>query len=397
MDNQYLRVNSNQIIVFIDSAIENYQHLVKGVIPQAEVIVLTSQQDGVEQITAALQGQVRFTSVHIVSHGAPGTLYLGNTELSLSTLDGYSEHLKAWFTPSLFLYGCNVAMGDAGEEFLTKLHCFTGAAIAASTTPIGNAALNGNWELDKNLGAVEFCPAFLPSVMESYSTVFEQSNPIVVGNTNYFTTYDNINGTELWRIDANGYPQQVQDINPGSASSNPRNFTVVDNILYFVATDNSNVSQLWKIDQNGYPKDLGVPGGLSNTSNITVLGDSLYFTASEGMNGTELWMMNSKTGNPINLNINYQNGASNPSNFTALGNSFYFTANDGYSGTELWRIVANSYPQQVKDINPGIGSSNPHNLTVIDNTLNFSADDGINGTQMWRIDPNTGTPKPLGI
>jgi ELWxxDGT repeat protein len=107
--------------------------------------------------------------------------------------------------------------------------------------------------------------------------------------------------------------------------------------------------------------------------------------------------MNSNTGNPINLNINYQNGASNPSHFTALGNTLYFTANDGYSGTELWRIVANSYPQQVQDINPGIGSSNPHNLTVIDNILNFSTDDGINGTKMWRIDPNTGTPNPLSI
>ncbi|HYX19147.1 MAG TPA: DUF4347 domain-containing protein, partial [Nostoc sp.] len=274
MNNQHLRVDSKHIIVFIDSAVENYQQLVKGVIPQAEVIVLTSQQDGVEQITAALQGQVCFTSVHIVSHGAPGTLYLGNTELSLSTLDRYSEHLKAWFTPSLLLYGCNVAMGDAGEEFLTKLHYFTDAAIAASTTPIGNAALNGNWELDKNLGAVEFCPAFLPSVMESYSTVFEQSNPIVVGNTSYFTTYDNINGTELWRIDANtGNPVLVADINPGSASSNPSNFTVLGNILYFTANNGYNGTELWRIDQNGYPQqvqDINPGSASSNPRNFTV-------------------------------------------------------------------------------------------------------------------------------
>ncbi|MDZ8237047.1 MAG: DUF4347 domain-containing protein, partial [Nostoc sp. ChiQUE01a] len=257
MNNQNLHLDSNHILVFIDSAVEDHQDLVKGVVPQAEVIVLTSQQDGIEQITAALQGRERLSSVHIVSHGAPGTLYLGNTELSLGTLERYSEHLKAWFTPSVLLYGCNVAMGDVGEEFLNKLHYLTGAGIAASTTPIGSATLNGNWELDKNLGSVEFYPAFLPSVMASYSTVLEQSNPIVVGNTSYFTTYNNVTGTELWMIDPNtGNPVLVADINPGSASSNPSNFTVVGNALYFTANNGYNGTELWRIDQNGYPQQV---------------------------------------------------------------------------------------------------------------------------------------------
>ncbi|WP_176428782.1 DUF4347 domain-containing protein, partial [Nodularia sp. NIES-3585] len=280
MNNQTLHLDSQQILVFIDSAIEDHQHLVKGVVSQAEVIVLTSQQDGVEQITAALQGCDRFSSVHIVSHGAPGTLYLGNTELSLATLDRYSEHLKAWFTPSVLLYGCNVGMGDVGEEFLNKLHYLTGAGIAASTTPIGSAILNGNWQLDKNRGAVEFYPAFLPSVMASYSRVFQQSNPIVVGAITYFTSYDNVTGTELWMIDPyTGNPVLVADINPGSASSNPSNFTVLGNVLYFSADDGYNGTQLWKIEPNSYPQRLEVPSGLSNPSNFTVLGDVLYFSA----------------------------------------------------------------------------------------------------------------------
>jgi hypothetical protein len=33
----------------------------------------------------------------------------------------------------VYLSGCNVAMGDVGAEFMTKLNSITGAEIAAST------------------------------------------------------------------------------------------------------------------------------------------------------------------------------------------------------------------------------------------------------------------------
>ncbi|RCJ15932.1 hypothetical protein A6S26_06460 [Nostoc sp. ATCC 43529] len=45
---------------------------------------------------------------------------------------------------NLLLYGCNVAAGDAGEEFLNKLHSLTGANIAASATKTGKDTLYGN-------------------------------------------------------------------------------------------------------------------------------------------------------------------------------------------------------------------------------------------------------------
>ncbi|MEO0989265.1 MAG: DUF4347 domain-containing protein, partial [Cyanobacteria bacterium J06639_14] len=48
----------------------------------------------------------------------------------------------------IHFFACNLATGDAGTEFLTKLHRITGATIHASTTKIGNAQLGGNWELD---------------------------------------------------------------------------------------------------------------------------------------------------------------------------------------------------------------------------------------------------------
>jgi uncharacterized delta-60 repeat protein len=148
-------------IVFLDSSVNNYEILLNSLVSGIEVVILNSNQDGVEQITQVLLQRRKVESVHIVSHGSPGCLYLGNTQLSLSSLERYTQELQTWFFSSLILYGCNVAAGDAGEEFLQKLHRLTGANIAASTTPTGNAALGGDWNLQVKVGKDFLMPHFI--------------------------------------------------------------------------------------------------------------------------------------------------------------------------------------------------------------------------------------------
>ncbi|HEY9710282.1 MAG TPA: DUF4347 domain-containing protein, partial [Oculatellaceae cyanobacterium] len=179
---------SNKVatVVFIDAGVENYQQLVDGVIPAAEVFVLDAAADGIEQIGQVLQQRQDIDAVHIVSHGAPGCLYLGNTQLSLDTFNRYATQLQQWDVANLLLYGCQVAAGDAGEEFVEKLHRLTGANIAASKTPTGNAALGGNWQLEVVLGQQQPLLAFQPSVMAGYEGILPA--PIlsgVVGTTRY--------------------------------------------------------------------------------------------------------------------------------------------------------------------------------------------------------------------
>ncbi|MDJ0569991.1 MAG: DUF4347 domain-containing protein, partial [Pleurocapsa sp. MO_192.B19] len=184
-----------QQIIFIDSQVEDYQLLAAGVIPGIETVILEHNRDGIEQITAVLQRKDNLTAVHIVSHGSPGCLYLGNSQLSLNSLNKYQLELQTWFSsssliphPSSFLiYGCNVAAGDAGEEFITKLHSITGAEIAASTTPIGNGNLGGNWELDVATNKVDNL-AFTPATQAAYSSIFAiydntNAETITTGNT----------------------------------------------------------------------------------------------------------------------------------------------------------------------------------------------------------------------
>ena len=119
------------------------------------------------------------TSIHIVSHGSPGCLYLGNSQLSLDTLNSYQTQLESWSGCELLIYGCNVAAGDAGDEFVSKLYEFTGKAIAASTTPIGNPIEGGNWELEYRLGRIDTDLAFNQEIYSSYAGIFgEEEDPL---------------------------------------------------------------------------------------------------------------------------------------------------------------------------------------------------------------------------
>ncbi len=161
-------------LVFIDSTVEDYHSLINGLRPGVTPILLDQGQDGIKQITQILDQPGDIRSIHIVSHGAPGCLFLGNGELSLDTLSHYAAQLQSWFTnhhdSALLLYGCNVAAGDAGAEFVERLHQLTGADIAASRSLTGSAALGGNWELEVTTGTVA-APAFTEAAQQSYTGV----------------------------------------------------------------------------------------------------------------------------------------------------------------------------------------------------------------------------------
>jgi hypothetical protein len=173
-------------IAFIDSGLEDYQSLVAGIAPGIEVVVLESTQNGVEQISRVLAKRQRIGSIHIVSHGAPGAIYIGNSELSLETLNHYGNELLSWadwLTPlaELLIYGCEVAKGDRGQAFILRLSELTGAAIAASATLTGSSERGGNWELEFSTGSIEASEVFQPWTQTAYSHVLATFS---VTNTN---------------------------------------------------------------------------------------------------------------------------------------------------------------------------------------------------------------------
>jgi hypothetical protein len=148
--NSFLRQTATTI-VFIDASLSDYQTLQAGIIEGVKSVIISPEQDGIEQISQILQQHPHITTIHILSHGAPGCLYLGNSQLNLTNIHNYTQQLQQWQRQNILLYGCNVAAGDAGEEFIRKLHEITNATISASATKTGNAALGGNWQLEVNI------------------------------------------------------------------------------------------------------------------------------------------------------------------------------------------------------------------------------------------------------
>lgn len=127
-------------IVFLDSQLSNCDSLVQKVIFQARAIVINSHADGIKAITHELESS-SCQEIHIITHGFPGCLHLGSSELSINTFIQYTRELQSWFKrdrhlsfdpPQISLYGCNVAAGDVGEEFISRLSQITTAEITAS-------------------------------------------------------------------------------------------------------------------------------------------------------------------------------------------------------------------------------------------------------------------------
>ncbi|MEG3934495.1 esterase-like activity of phytase family protein, partial [Microcoleus sp. T3_B1] len=164
-------------IAFLDSALPDSQTLHNGIAAGTEVITLDAARDGVEQITAALASRSNIKSIHIISHGRPASLLLGAIDLNLTNLKTYANQLQRWWrsladSGEILLYGCEVAAGEKGANFVQQLSQLTQAKIAASRSPIGSSAMGGDWELDYTTGAVSSGLAIGPATMAAYEYVF---------------------------------------------------------------------------------------------------------------------------------------------------------------------------------------------------------------------------------
>ncbi len=144
-------------LIVVDSQVDECWRLVDELGGQGSLRVIQADEDGVAVITEAL-GHHPTDTLIVVAHGAPGRITLGNTPLDLDSLERYSEALGHWFatdaSPQIYLYGCQVAAGDAGAEFLARLHHLTGAGVAASPRLVGHGDLGGDWQLDATVGQV---------------------------------------------------------------------------------------------------------------------------------------------------------------------------------------------------------------------------------------------------
>ena len=182
--------DSGDSVVFIDSRISSLELVVAGLAAGTRWVVVNSERDGLTQIAAALQGASNLQSIQVLSHGGPGSLLLGSGSITSGTLQSQAVLLAsigAALGPEgdLLLYGCNVAQGDSGAQFIALLAQLTGADVAASTDLTGDASLGGDWVLEANTGAIEVTALSLDGLIGSLDTINGTAgDDSLVGTTN---------------------------------------------------------------------------------------------------------------------------------------------------------------------------------------------------------------------
>jgi hypothetical protein len=157
-----MNTNSKQVL-FIDANVLDAKSIIDTIAKNIDVFQLDNQTSTLDQIATILDGYHNLDVVHIISHGAEGTLAFANGGISKSNVNDYSAQLKRIgsalsATGDMLLYGCDVANGYDGLTFINTLADLTGADVAASNDLTGSALLGGNKQLEINRGMIEAMP-----------------------------------------------------------------------------------------------------------------------------------------------------------------------------------------------------------------------------------------------
>jgi len=150
-------------VVVMDASLRPFNLPVALAPHQRLVMVDAPPGQGLNAVAAALRPYRHLSALHILAHGQPGHLFLGQTDISRDWLRQHPNEVAAWqraLRPQadLLIYGCEVAQGEAGTAWLETWRDRLAVDVAASQRPIGGRAWGGHNELEERLGEVETPP-----------------------------------------------------------------------------------------------------------------------------------------------------------------------------------------------------------------------------------------------
>jgi lipopolysaccharide export system protein LptA len=226
---------SAQSIVFIDSRVANLQALLDGLQEGETAYVLDPNSDGVEQIADILAANnlTGLASISILGHGESGEIALGSSSLTDSNLASHSNalaELGATLAPGgmIKLYGCDIAFGTTGQQFISDFSTFAGGApVEASTQPVGSASDGGSWTLNASSNGATTNDAnapFTSAALSSFQGVLV-ADPVteiwtgVAGQPQIIHVDDNgtapgINSTSLYAFNSNFHRPTGVELDP---------------------------------------------------------------------------------------------------------------------------------------------------------------------------------------
>ncbi|MEG4329333.1 FG-GAP-like repeat-containing protein [Microcoleus sp. herbarium5] len=268
---------SNQAteIVILDPTIPHSHHIASGIKPGTATYILESQPDALEQITTLLAQHTGIEALHIITHGSPGSLYLGTTQLSSSNIRNYSQQLQQWrnsltANATIILYGCNVAARDRGHQFLNQLYQLTGANIAANPTTTGNSKLGGNWDILQLIPPSPQAPklALTETTLKTYSGVlgFAPKVDFATGTGPSSVSIGDINGDGVPDLAVANYTSNNLSIllNTTATGSGPPTFTTQATFATGTGSDSASIGD---INGDGF-RDLAVTNIFNDNASI---------------------------------------------------------------------------------------------------------------------------------
>lgn len=273
-------------VVFIDSAVKDYQTLIDGTKGGSRISVIASNQ-GIQQVTDTLASITGANSLHIVSEGNAGNFWLGKDFVNSSDIANYAAELQSWgkaLSPSaiVLLYACNLAKGQDGVAFVQSIKGLTGHEVAASSDRTGSVASGGNWNLEYQTGGSPAAIAFDSKATNAYQYALATNTVTNVSDSGTGSLRDaiatalngdaiafdpNINGQIIYLTSGGIIIANSLTIN-GNGSSN----TVIDgsgNNRIFGITGSPTVSFNNLTLQNG--KTLGGGGAIDMSSGSTLI------------------------------------------------------------------------------------------------------------------------------
>jgi hypothetical protein len=353
-------------IIFIDSAVSDQTLLIESLQRNVEVIYLPSDHDGLTYISKILEGRSGITAVHLVSHGEPGAVMLGQTMINSDSLTGYKYELltlKNALSPDadILLYGCNISQDEIGKNFLTDLQAMTNADIAASDNLTGGIAQGGDWVLESKRGEVQTASIFDNQSIKNYSGLLaagvanidgiekqgETLTVSVVDDDGTTTTIDfsyqwKRNGTDISGANAQTLILTQTDVGTNITVtvsytddlSNPENITsaptgaianVNDAPTGSVTIDGSAVEDQILTAQTGSINDADGLGTFSYQwksagSNV-------------GSNSSSYQLQQSDVGNTLTVTVTYNDGGSTIESLTSASTATVINVNDPPTGS----------------------------------------------------------------
>ncbi|MBM7117763.1 ELWxxDGT repeat protein [Archangium primigenium] len=214
-----------------------------------------------------------------------------------------------------------------------------------------------------------------------------------IQGTVYFSASDGMTGSELWKSDGTAAGTVLlKDIHPGPGDSAPRNLINVNGTLYFSATNGIHGHELWKSDGTAagtvLVQDIFPGADGSDPNQLTDVNGTLFFSATNGTHGYEVWKSDGTAAGTVLLKDIFPGQVhSSPSSLTNVNGTLFFSALDDVNGQGLWKSDGTAAGTVlVKDINPSANYSNSHSLTNVNGMLYFSAEDGVHGMELWKSD-----------